>query len=64
MTSGSHIFLNRKCLKLSIRRLNQSVVGNRFPAQENVEHELNAFETKQVISVNSSQYYALVSSEW
>jgi hypothetical protein len=54
------ILLNNNLLKLSVRGLDQSVVGEGSPAQENVQHEGNALETQHVIPDEHSVYAVLI----
>jgi hypothetical protein len=49
----THIFLHNYRLELPLRRY-QSVIWQRFPTQENIEHQRDALETKKVISTPSS----------
>lgn len=52
----THVLLDHNFLELPTRRLNESVVGDRLAAQEDVQHELNTLETQHVISASPSQY--------
>jgi hypothetical protein len=47
-----HIFLDNDCLQVFARRLGQLVIWERYPAQEDIEHQRNALEAQQVISAH------------
>lgn len=47
---STHVLLDDDLLELTGRRLRQLVLGLRFPAQEDVEHQRNALEAQQIIS--------------
>lgn len=47
-TEDTHVFLDDNFLQFS--GLRQLILGEGFPAEEDVEHQLNSFNTEQIIS--------------
>ena len=52
MTS-THVLLDSDSLELPAGRFNQSIIRERFSAQEDIEHKGDSFEAEQVISAVS-----------
>ena len=51
VTKSTYLFLDDNLLELAIRGRNQLILGQGFPAQEDIEHQLNTLEAQQIISV-------------